>query len=63
VNLWIGSSRSVTSFHHDPYVPLLVTIADIRFENIYHVLSGSKTFSLVSPIEGLFFDRMPSSFF
>lgn len=22
VNLWIGSSRSVTSFHHDPYVIL-----------------------------------------
>ena len=32
-----------------------------RFENIYHVLSGSKTFSLVSPIEGLFFDRTCSS--
>jgi len=21
VNLWIGSAKSVTSFHHDPYVP------------------------------------------
>lgn len=61
VNLWMGSSRSVTSFHHDPYVCLIkVTTANNRFENIYHVLSGSKTFSLVSPIEGLFFDRRPS---
>ncbi|ORX37288.1 cupin-like domain-domain-containing protein [Kockovaella imperatae] len=41
VNLWIGTSRSTTSFHHDPY------------ENIYHILSGSKTFTLISPIEGL----------
>ncbi|GFZ45061.1 hypothetical protein JCM24511_02787 [Saitozyma sp. JCM 24511] len=45
VNLWIGSSRSTTSFHHDPY------------ENIYHVLSGSKTFTLLSPIEGLWLDQ------
>lgn len=45
VNLWIGSSKSTTSFHHDPY------------ENVYHVLSGSKTFTLLSPIEGLNLDR------
>ena len=41
VNLWIGTRHSTTSFHHDPY------------ENIYHVLSGTKMFTLVSPIEGL----------
>ncbi|ORY25936.1 cupin-like domain-domain-containing protein [Naematelia encephala] len=45
VNLWIGSSRSSTSLHHDPY------------ENIYHVLSGSKTFTLISPIEGFWLDQ------
>lgn len=45
VNLWIGTSKSTTSFHHDPY------------ENIYHVLSGSKTFTLLSPIDGLSLDR------
>lgn len=45
VNLWIGTSRSTTSLHHDPY------------ENIYHVLSGSKTFTLVSPIDGLRIER------
>jgi hypothetical protein len=28
-----------------------------RYENIYHVLSGSKTFTLLSPIEGLWLDR------
>ncbi|BEI98855.1 hypothetical protein CcaverHIS631_0311540 [Cutaneotrichosporon cavernicola] len=41
VNLWIGNNRSTTSFHHDPY------------ENVYHVLSGIKRFTLLSPIEGL----------
>lgn len=45
VNLWVGTSLSTTSFHHDPY------------ENIYTVLSGSKTFTLVSPIDGLRLDR------
>ncbi|ODN81845.1 hypothetical protein L202_02206 [Cryptococcus amylolentus CBS 6039] len=39
VNLWIGDSRSTTSLHHDP------------FENIYHVLAGSKIFTLLPPIE------------
>ena len=28
-----------------------------RYDNIYHVLSGSKTFTLISPIEGLWLDR------
>ncbi|WOO76864.1 JmjC domain-containing protein 7 [Vanrija pseudolonga] len=45
VNLWVGTSASTTSFHHDPY------------ENIYTVLSGSKTFTLVSPIDGLRLDQ------
>ncbi|WWD18607.1 hypothetical protein CI109_103060 [Kwoniella shandongensis] len=45
VNLWIGDSKSTTSLHHDPY------------ENIYHVLAGSKTFTLLSPIEGLWLDQ------
>ncbi|KAI0254391.1 Clavaminate synthase-like protein [Lactifluus subvellereus] len=40
VNLWIGDSRSVTSIHSDPY------------ENIYHVVRGSKTFFLLPPTEG-----------
>lgn len=47
VNMWIGTSRSTTSLHHDPY------------ENIYHVLSGSKTFTLLSPIDGLRNEREP----
>jgi jumonji domain-containing protein 7 len=36
-----------------------------RYENIYHVLSGSKSFTLISPIEGLWLDRptFPSSVF
>ncbi|EIW67694.1 hypothetical protein TREMEDRAFT_69678 [Tremella mesenterica DSM 1558] len=45
VNLWIGNSRARTSLHHDPY------------ENIYHVLSGEKTFLLAAPIEGLWLDQ------
>ncbi|KIR36105.1 hypothetical protein I352_01049 [Cryptococcus deuterogattii MMRL2647] len=45
VNLWIGDSRSTTSLHHDPY------------ENIYHVLAGSKTFTLLSPLETIHLDQ------
>ncbi|OXG42832.1 hypothetical protein C359_02159 [Cryptococcus neoformans Bt120] len=45
VNLWIGDSRSTTSLHHDPY------------ENIYHVLAGSKTFILLSPLETIHLDQ------
>ncbi|WWC88527.1 uncharacterized protein L201_003438 [Kwoniella dendrophila CBS 6074] len=45
VNLWIGDKKSTTSLHHDPY------------ENIYHVLAGTKTFTLLSPIEGLWLDQ------
>ncbi|KAF9462654.1 cupin-like domain-containing protein [Collybia nuda] len=40
VNLWIGDSRSVTSFHNDPY------------ENIYTVVRGAKHFTLLPPTEG-----------
>lgn len=38
-NLWIGDSRSVTSAHKDP------------FDNLYLVLRGSKTFTLLPPHE------------
>lgn len=34
VNFWLGNSRSTTSFHRDPY------------ENIYHVVAGTKRFLL-----------------
>jgi len=40
VNLWIGDARSITSIHSDPY------------ENIYTVVRGSKTFTLLPPTEG-----------
>ncbi|KAF7301700.1 Clavaminate synthase-like protein [Mycena indigotica] len=40
VNLWIGSRRSSTSLHSDPY------------ENIYHVVRGAKHFILLPPTEG-----------
>lgn len=39
VNLWIGDCRSSTSVHKDPY------------ENMYHVLHGSKTFVLLPPCD------------
>nr|XP_018262200.1 uncharacterized protein I303_05216 [Kwoniella dejecticola CBS 10117]OBR84358.1 hypothetical protein I303_05216 [Kwoniella dejecticola CBS 10117] len=45
VNLWIGDKKSTTSLHHDPY------------ENVYHVLAGTKIFTLISPIEGLWLDQ------
>ncbi|KAI5453571.1 hypothetical protein NCC49_005397 [Naganishia albida] len=40
VNLWIGDSKSITSLHKGQY------------ENIYHLLNGSKTFRLFAPVEG-----------
>jgi jumonji domain-containing protein 7 len=49
VNLWIGDERSVSSTHKDPY------------ENLYTVVSGTKTFSLLPPCEILRLDerRLP----
>eukprot|EP00891_Asterochloris_glomerata_P003337 jgi/Astpho2/3337/Aster-04685 len=41
VNLWIGSSASLSSFHKDHY------------ENLYTVVVGQKTFTLLPPAEGL----------
>ncbi|CED83738.1 Predicted phospholipase [Phaffia rhodozyma] len=40
-NIWIGTSASATSLHKDPY------------ENIYAVIRGSKTFTVLPPTEGL----------
>ncbi|GAA5822047.1 hypothetical protein JCM11251_004839 [Rhodosporidiobolus azoricus] len=40
VNVWMGGRRSKTSMHKDPY------------ENIYLVVRGSKTFTLMPPVEG-----------
>ncbi|KAI0081802.1 Clavaminate synthase-like protein [Panus rudis PR-1116 ss-1] len=42
VNLWIGNSKSITSVH---------SVAD-PYENIYSVIRGSKTFTLLPPTEG-----------
>jgi len=39
VNFWMGDNRAVSSMHKDPY------------ENIYCVVSGSKTFTLVPPTD------------
>ena len=39
VNLWVGDERSVTTWHSDP------------FENLYAVVAGSKTFSLLPPAD------------
>ncbi|KAJ1976704.1 hypothetical protein H4R35_002586 [Dimargaris xerosporica] len=39
VNFWMGDATSVTSLHKDPY------------ENIYVVVAGSKTFTLIPPTE------------
>ena len=39
VNLWMGNSHSVTSFHKDHY------------ENLYAVVTGEKTFTLLPPCD------------
>ena len=41
VNLWVGSSASLSSFHKDHY------------ENLYTVIVGQKKFTLLPPAEGL----------
>lgn len=41
VNLWIGSATSRTALHKDPY------------ENVYAVVSGVKTFTVLPPVEGV----------
>ena len=39
VNLWIGTSKSISTLHHDPY------------ENLYAVLRGRKHFTLYPPTD------------
>jgi jumonji domain-containing protein 7 len=45
VNLWIGDERSVSSIHKD------------HFENMYAVVSGEKTFTLLPPTDVAFLGR------
>ncbi|KAE9410522.1 Clavaminate synthase-like protein [Gymnopus androsaceus JB14] len=45
VNLWIGNGKSVSSIHSDP------------FENIYHVVRGTKYFTLLPPMDGFWLDE------
>lgn len=42
INLWIGDERSVSSVHKD------------HFENMYAVISGEKTFTLLPPTDSIF---------
>ena len=55
VNLWIGNSKSITSIHngiHDITTHLDASSFSIDpYENIYHVVRGSKTFLLLPPTE------------
>ena len=44
-NMWIGSEKSVSSCHRDPY------------ENIYSVVKGTKVFTLLPPIATPFLGR------
>lgn len=39
VNLWIGTSKSISTLHHDPY------------ENLYAVIRGRKHFTLYPPTD------------
>eukprot|EP00596_Hydrurales_sp_CCMP1899_P007138 CAMPEP_0119038594 /NCGR_PEP_ID=MMETSP1177-20130426/7595_1 /TAXON_ID=2985 /ORGANISM="Ochromonas sp, Strain CCMP1899" /LENGTH=404 /DNA_ID=CAMNT_0007001381 /DNA_START=278 /DNA_END=1492 /DNA_ORIENTATION=+ len=45
VNLWIGDERSVSSLHKD------------HFENMYAVISGEKTFTLLPPTDIMYLDE------
>lgn len=45
MNLWIGDERSVSAMHKD------------HFENMYAVISGEKTFTLLPPTDILYFEK------
>ncbi|UJR36813.1 hypothetical protein I4U23_029527 [Adineta vaga] len=45
VNLWIGTSKSVSTLHHDPY------------ENLYGVIQGRKHFTLYPPTDLYWLDQ------
>lgn len=45
MNLWIGDERSVSSIHKD------------HFENMYAVITGEKTFTLLPPTDLLYLDE------
>lgn len=45
VNLWIGDERSVSSIHKD------------HFENMYAVITGEKTFTLLPPTDLLYLEE------
>ena len=45
VNLWIGDERSVSAIHKD------------HFENMYAVITGAKTFTLLPPTDILYLEK------
>jgi peptidyl-lysine (3S)-dioxygenase / protease len=45
VNLWIGTSKSISTLHHDPY------------ENLYGVIRGRKYFTLYPPTDLYWLDQ------
>ncbi len=45
VNLWIGTSKSISTLHHDPY------------ENLYGVIRGRKHFTLYPPTDLYWLDQ------
>ncbi|CAF4526344.1 unnamed protein product [Rotaria sp. Silwood1] len=45
VNLWIGTSKSISTLHHDPY------------ENLYAVICGRKHFTLYPPTDLYWLDQ------
>lgn len=54
MNLWMGNEHSVSSWHKDPY------------ENIFHVLHGTKVFTICPPVNALVHmkqDEYPSGAF
>mmetsp|Transcript_1151 Transcript_1151/g.1894 ORF Transcript_1151/g.1894 Transcript_1151/m.1894 type:complete len:547 (-) Transcript_1151:989-2629(-) len=50
LNLWIGDERSVSSLHKD------------HFENMYAVVSGVKTFTLLPPTDVVFLQQQPQRY-
>ena len=55
VNIWVGDGRSVTSLHKGAVARKEIALANEDptdpYENLYYVIRGSKTFTLLPPTE------------
>lgn len=68
-NLWIGTKKSVTTLHKgestrawSKWLELMISELIDPYDNLYQVLSGSKTFTVLNPVEGFLLNRKPGPY-